>query len=127
MKRDMNLVREILLRLEDAPADFDNPVPLTVGEPPLDIPGYTKEQIVYHVRIMAQGDLIQHTGMSGDNGTRIARFGGLRWLGHEFLDDVRNPKAWEETKSRMDKLGGASFQVAWELAKAYLRTHGLSV
>jgi hypothetical protein len=125
MKRDMNLVREILLRLEPLPADGDNPVALTVGEPPLDIPGYTKEQITYHIRLMAQGDLITHGGLSGDGFTRISRFMGLRWRGHEFLDDVRDPKTWEDTNDKLKKIGGGSLEIAWELAKAYLRTHGL--
>jgi Hypothetical protein (DUF2513) len=124
MRRDLNLVREILLRLEPLSADFNNTIPLTVGEPPLDIPGYSKEQIGYHLLIMAQGGLIQHSGMQSDNAF-IPHFGGLRWLGHEFVDDVRNPEAWKSTQDKMQKYGSVGFEMAWELAKAYLRTHGL--
>ena len=38
MKRDLNLVREILLRLEPLSATPDQPAPLDVGKEPLDIP-----------------------------------------------------------------------------------------
>jgi hypothetical protein len=123
MKRDINLVREILLRLEPLPANFDEPVPLDVGGPPLDIPGYTNEEISYHLRIMAQGDLIGHGGLDGPNFTRVPRFYGLRWEGHEFLDDVRDPDTWDATKKKIGKVGGASLQIAWDIARAYLRAH----
>jgi hypothetical protein len=124
MKRDISLVREILLRLEPISASIDEPIPLTVGEPPLDIPGYTNEQIVHHIRLMADGGLISYVGnLSGPGSTRISRFAGLRWQGHEFLDDIRDPDAWEATKKRMAKVGGVSWQIALEIARAYLRAH----
>jgi hypothetical protein len=131
MKRDLNLVREILLRLEPLSANPDQAVTLTIGEPPLDIPSYTNEQIVYHIRIMEEGGLIRYSGgvhtpglgLQGPGSVHIARFGGLTWQGHEFLDDVRNPKTWEATKKAVSKVGDVSLQVAWEIARAYLRTH----
>ena len=53
MKRDMSLVREILLTSESLPADADHQIPLTVGKSPLVIPGYTSEQIAYYWRLIA--------------------------------------------------------------------------
>jgi hypothetical protein len=135
MKRDLNLVREILLRLEPLSATADQPVPLNIGKPPLDIPDYTDEQIAYHIRIMGDGGLISYSsgittpgmGASGDFPSdvrfRLPRFTGLRWQGHEFLDDVRDPKTWAATKKAVSKVGDVSLQVAWEIARAYLRTH----
>jgi len=124
MKRDLNLVREILLRVEPLPAHFGEGVSLKVGEPPLDIPGYSNEEIAYHIRIMTQGDLISSAGFQRD-GVTIPDFRGLRWQGHEFLDDIRNPEAWKDTMGKIDKYGGAGMSVAWELAKAYMRSKGL--
>jgi hypothetical protein len=46
-------------------------------------------------------------------------------MGHEFIDDVRDVAAWEDTKKKIGKIGGASFQVIWEIAKAYIRAKGL--
>ena len=133
MKRDLNLVREILLRLEPLSATPDQPVPIDIGKPPLDIPDYTDEQIVYHIRIMEDGGLISYSSGITTPGLgallapgvrfRLPRFNGLRWQGHEFLDDVRDPKTWEATKKTFSKVGDVSLQVAWEIARAYLRTH----
>jgi len=124
MKRDLNLVREILLRLEPLPANFAEPVPLTIGEPPLDIPDYTNEQIAYHIRIMTEGGFVYHFGLQGQPPLHIPQFGGLTWTGHEFLDDVRDPDTWEATKKKLSKFGGAaSLQIMLEIARAYVRTH----
>jgi hypothetical protein len=133
MKRDLNLVREILLRLEPLSANPDRPVPLDIGKPPLDIPNYTDEQIVYHIRIMEDGGLISYSSgittpglgapVPSDVRFRLPRFNGLRWQGHEFLDDVRDPKTWEATQKKFSKVGNVSLQVALEIARAYLRTH----
>jgi Hypothetical protein (DUF2513) len=132
MKRDLSLVREILLRLEPLSATPDQPVALDIGKPPLDIPNYTNDQIVYHIRIMEDGGLISYSlgiqgpglGREGPGGPRLPRFNGLRWQGHEFLDDVRDPKTWEATKKKLRKFGGdASLQIVLEIARAYLRTH----
>jgi Hypothetical protein (DUF2513) len=133
MKRDLNLVREILLRLEPLSANPDQPVPLDIGKPPLDIPNYTDEQIVYHIRIMEDGGLISYSSGILTPGLgpplapgvrfRLPRFNGLRWQGHEFLDDVRDPKTWEATQKKFSKVGDVSLQVALEIARAYLRTH----
>jgi hypothetical protein len=122
MKRDIALVREILLRLEPITASDDEPVPLTIGEPPLDIAGYTIDQIAHHMRLMADGGLIAYQGNLTDR-RRISRFAGVRWKGHEFLDDVRDPTVWEATKKKMGTVGGVSLQIVVEIARAYLRTH----
>ncbi len=124
MKLDMNLVREILLRLEPLPNHFDNTVAVKIGEGPLKIEGYSKDQIAYHLRLMAQGDLISHGGIDPDNET-MRSFGGLRWQGHSFINDVRNPETWDDTKKKIGKVGGVSLEIAWEFAKQYLRSKGL--
>ena len=51
MKRDMSLVREILLATEAHPP----------GQGPADIqvPGFSAEQVSYHVKIMAEAGLIE--------------------------------------------------------------------
>ena len=69
---------------------------------------------------MARGDLVDHGGITPDNET-MRSFGGLRWRGHGFINDVRNPDTWDDTK----KKSGVSLEIAWEFAKQYLRSKGL--
>ena len=125
MKRNLNLVREILLRSEGLTwVDAESAVRLKVGEPPLDIPGFSNEEIAYHIRIMTEGGLLLTSGFES-NGEWMPDFRGLTWKGHELVDDVRDPKRWKAVMEGAEKYGGAGMEVAWELAKAYMRTHGL--
>src|SRR5215216_957899 len=104
MRRDLNLVRDILLTLEPLGAHYGNPVSLKIGEAPLTFAGHSLEEVAYHFRIMAQGDLINYSGIAED-GVSIHKYYGLSWHGHEVVDDVRNPKAWADTMSKMNKYG----------------------
>jgi hypothetical protein len=126
LKRDLELVREILLRLEPLDAHYAHPVPLKIGEGPLKIDGYSNEAIAYHLRIMTEGGLIANNGIMDDNLT-LPGYLGFNWLGHEFLDDVRDPKRWETLKGTANKLGGVGMGVLMDLAKAYARLHGVPV
>jgi len=121
MKRDLELVRELLLALENEQAHFDSTIPLTIGQPPLALPGRSNQEIAYHIRIMTQGDLISMGGID-DDGVTIHKYYGFRWAGHEFLDDVRDPEIWRKTKAAAGKVGGASIGFIWEIAKLELKT-----
>jgi hypothetical protein len=98
MKRDLSLVREILLRLEPLSATPDQPAPLNVGKPPLDIPDYTDEEIVYHLRIMEDGGLISYNlGIQapgvGYDGPSDVRFRLLGLPGAQGADDAARAQA----------------------------------
>lgn len=116
MKRDLDLVRELLLILEGLPADFAHPVPLSIGQPPLTVAGRSDKEVAYHIRIMTQGDLISMGGISED-GVTIESYYGFRWEGHEFLDDVRDPVAWDTAKAGAKRAGSASLGLVWDVAK----------
>jgi hypothetical protein len=124
MRRDLNLVRDILLALEPLGVHYDKPIPLKIGEAPLVFDGHSPEEVAYHFRIMVQGNLI-NTGGIADDGLTIRSYYGLSWHGHEVVDDVRNPEGWADTMAKMKKYGGFGMNVAWELAKAYMKSHGL--
>jgi hypothetical protein len=109
VKRDMELVRKILLETEEA---SNNPIEWIV----LNIEGYEPEFVSYHVKMMAQADLIEAEDL-----TTIGSFEwqpkSLRWEGHEFLDAVRNETVWAKTKEIVKSKGGSvGFEVLKELA-----------
>ena len=105
MKRDMDLVRKILIATEENedPFGFDN-------LDDIGIKGYSDSQISYHVQIMAQANLIeadQATGFGDLNMWPI----GLTWEGHEFLDNARDEKRWGKAKGIMVQVGSFSFDI----------------
>ena len=104
MKRDMDLVRRILLKIEESPT----------GRAPreVEIEGYTAQQIKYHIFIMIEGGLVegvrtQHLQSPGPEAMATR----LTWEGHEFLDAARQDNRWEEAKSVIKAVGGATIDV----------------
>ncbi len=109
MKRDMNLVREILLTIEGHP---------TSEAPPITIPGRSEEETGYHVYLMIQAGLLEGIEtMSKDGDGPEAEASNLTWAGHEFLDTVRDPSRWKDVLS---KVGKATGTVTFELVKQAL-------
>ena len=122
MKRDMDLIREILLKIEERPFDgmwFT-----------LDIDGCSPEAISYHVMLLHEAGLIEAYCDSAlgsiDNWLPIR----LTWQGHEFLDAARDSTRWDQAKGIMTKVGGFALEVlkavliesAKSQALAYLKT-----
>lgn len=100
MKRDMELVREILLAIEASPSGF--------APRPLQIRDYSAEQIGYHVLIMDEGGLIEAdvttTKNSASPGALAKR---LTWQGHEFLDAARDPGIWKKAMGLVKEQAGS--------------------
>ena len=112
MKRDMDLARQILFAIESAPSYRTK---LT-----LDIPGFNREQISYHVLLLSEAGLIEKEVSS----RQTAEFKPTRltWEGHEFLEAVREDMSWKEVKSILAKAGGFVFEIAKSIAIDLLKS-----
>lgn len=105
MKRDMDLVRTILLAL----ADSDEPLWSTN----LATDEYSRDVIGYHFLILDEAGLIMaNVKAAGDDPYYIAVASRLTWEGNDFLDAVRDESIWKRVRSTIGKItGGASFEV----------------
>lgn len=106
MKRDMELIREILLAIEANGS--------TQGTIDLQIPGRDSETVSYHVKLLAQAGLVDATDLSTMHGFEWAPR-SLTRTGHEFLDAARNDTVWQKA---MAKLKGQAASVPFEVVKA---------
>jgi hypothetical protein len=98
MKRDMDLVRKIMLAIEKADAPLNE----------LDIPGHDDDAIVYHVSLLNQAGLIQDAEID----FRASHSGViLTWEGHEFLDNARDNSRWKSVQKAGGKVGSFSFDI----------------
>ena len=107
MKRDMELIRTLLLDAEKH----------TNGHNFVDLrePGRTLNAVTdYHAGLLLEAGLIHAT----PTGQGVILVGGLTWKGHEFLDNIRNEAVWADvTKQVTEKGGSAALSVVIELAK----------
>lgn len=112
----MDLVRSLLLALEDGPA-------LAGGAPKID--GYDAVTIAYHLLLMGEAGLmlVKDTTTRDGIGAMPIR---LTWAGHEFLESVRDEGQWRTVKTQTEKAGGLVFDVLKAVASAaMLRQLGL--
>lgn len=103
MKRDMDLVRGILLAIE---ANESGRAPQK-----LSVDGYTDEQIGYHVLIMMEAGVVVGRESKEIGRPPNARATRLTWEGHDFLDASREPARWEKAKGVASKVGGVTIEV----------------
>ena len=104
MKRDLELVREILLEVEKANADPDEWINLR-------IPDRAPALVSYHVKLLHDAGLLEATDLSDLSGSCWAPR-SLTWAGHEFLDAARNDTVWNKALSTLkDKAPSVPFEI----------------
>jgi DNA-binding transcriptional ArsR family regulator len=103
MKRDMDLVREILVQVANFP-DIQNYV--------LSIKGYEEQEVAYHIMLLKEAGLLEAATAQFGDGRLAAQPRRLTWQGHEFLDAARDDTNWQKTKDIVkEKGGGLTFEV----------------
>ena len=104
MKRNMDLIRQILITAERDEHGF-------ISEQ-LEIDNYTQEEIGYHIYLLGEAGLARVIDLTYDQSeSPSARLLNLTWEGHEFLDSARENRIWNLTKDAIKQLGGASIQI----------------
>lgn len=116
MKRDMDLVRDLLLAIESHPTLADGSQVLVVDTPErLGLPDRSLEEIHYHLEMMIKKGLVE-----GELNL-MEMVSGLTWEGHDFLDSIRDPAIWQATKDGAKKAGGFSLELLGALAKGLIK------
>ena len=116
MNRDMDLIRDILLAIEESAED-------PRGWIDLDLPERSAKEVSYHVMLLDQAGLIEGQNLSsmGEEGFEW-RPKSLTWHGHEFLDAARSETIWNKAKSKaMEVTGGLSLDVLQALLTHYAK------
>jgi hypothetical protein len=121
MKLDTDLIREILLKIEESPkfskahGDIQKVTAASLG-----ITDHNEEQVAYHcAQLVDAGFLTGNTKMAAHG---LVMVGNLTWSGHEFLNDARDPDVWQKTKERAKGVASVGLGFLWEIAKAEMKT-----
>ncbi|MFZ0912777.1 MAG: DUF2513 domain-containing protein [Candidatus Korobacteraceae bacterium] len=120
MKRDLNLIREILLHIEsgeeyDGTREFYFTTPEEMGL----TGGFTPEEFVYNYTLLIENGYID--GAATVMGQVTVR--RLTSSGHDFLDDIRDPGVWKQVRNRLGSLPGVALTIVAEVAKSEIRKH----
>lgn len=115
MKRDMDLIRKIVLAVEDRPPGS------AVDQ--IQIDGYTEQQIGYHSYLVVDSGLAQ--GIDTQSLADVLP----SWLilhltsaGHDFADAARNETTWNKAKDMVNKnAGSATIDIVKETLVAVIK------
>ena len=107
MKRDMELIRTILLEIERQP--------FPAGWYDLSIPSRPEEEISGHVMLLQDAGFIEAINLSSSNGV-CWRPKRITHDGYEFLDAARDENNWAEAKAKVLNATGALTLDALKLA-----------
>lgn len=115
MKRDMELVRLVLLKVED-----EGETPDTWIEE-FSVAGYEEapDAVAYHVWLLSEAGMLLAEQTPTNEFVMEPKC--LTWAGHEFLDTIRDPEVWRQTKEGAKSAGGVGMELLWDIAKAYAR------
>jgi hypothetical protein len=121
MKRDKNLIREILLAVEASELGW------APGPEEYQIEGYTDEQINYHALLIVDAGLAIGGDISEMPSPAQGYISRLTWDGHEFLDVARDDSIWNQAQSiAKAKVGSVTMDMLKEiLAELMKKTLGL--
>lgn len=114
MKRDMELVRKLLLLIEENDDSKE-----------LEIPNdWNRELVAYHLKILDQAGYVINNTKWADN-KPLWIYASLTWDGHEYIDSIKNDKVWSKLKEGIKnkglELGSVPVEVLKEYAKFYIR------
>jgi hypothetical protein len=124
MKRDLDLIRDILLDVEN----WSNEQPLWLSR--LEYEGKTKQDIGYQLELLKdaghiEANIIKNSqGLAYDDATIVR----MKMAGHGYLDTVRSPEIWKKTKTALEKVGGGAAlavvkEIATKFAVEYIKAH----
>ncbi len=115
MKRDLELIRKILLAIEDAPSGWASDFKFDE---------YTDSQVSYHAYLLidaglAKGSDVSVMGSEGPEGM----ISNLTWAGHEFAEAARDETRWKKATGLVTEKGGAvTLDVMKELLVSLMKT-----
>ncbi|AWP30754.1 DUF2513 domain-containing protein [Paenibacillus sp. Cedars] len=129
MKRNMDIVREVLLLTESLGPEGKHPEKVPYKSSWID--GVDDVDFYYHVKILEEAGFISTFQLDRDFDWDTNTAGPekyypvtLTWQGHEFLDSIRDNENWSKVKKTLGKqLSATPFSVlatvTGELAKEF--------
>jgi len=115
MKRDMELIRKMLITIEDYPEGY--------APDPLKVEGYPDKVIGYHAYLLIDAGLARGNEATevGDTSPK-SRIFMLTWAGHEFCQAAREDMRWKTAMGFVaEKAGSVTFEILKELLASLMR------
>ena len=111
MKLNHDIVREVLLYLEDRLELNDE-----LDSTKITIPEVTADEVAYTLLRLSEADFIKIITDEDLSGNLDIFVKSLTWKGHEFLDNIRNNNTWDKVKKVAAEVGADSLSTLQKIA-----------
>lgn len=102
MKRDMDLVRKLLMKIEEVYEPGSGKI--SVSKVMID--GYDAQTVVEHLMLMKEADLLQSIdAKTYITGSTVVSIGNLTNKGYDTLEAFKNDTIWNKTKDVVKEKG----------------------
>lgn len=114
MRRDLDLVRQLLLQIEALPAGPPAQYRMSEIEDPV--------LLAHFELVLASGLVNGKISRSQSSRGDVISISGLTWEGHEWIETVRSQSVWNETKATLiDGRGALTYELTKAVAARILR------
>lgn len=116
MKRDLDLIRKIVLAIEALPTGY------LLDQ--LKIEGYTSEQIGYHSYLIVDSGLAEGRDITtSEDSSPNWWINNLTSAGHDFADAVRNETVWNKATGIIkDKAAGVTLDILKQVLASVIKS-----
>lgn len=105
MKLDPELIRNILLDFEEL-HHYPEPLVFSDNSKFNRAKEYDTDIFIYHCKLLSDAGFIDwNPNFIGDGSLYNSFLNGITYNGHQFLESVRSPLVWRETKNTAQKVG----------------------
>lgn len=121
MKRDLDLIREIMLLLEDKMeygGNFKSQQLIELIEDKT----LSMDKLAYHVGLLAESNLIKVKEFNSYSEPTEYLINTITAQGQDFIDTIRQDTTWNKIKEKALEIGGFSVSVLMDIGKEYLKS-----
>ena len=121
MKRDLDLIREIMLVLEDK-MEYGKNFKSTQLIEVIQDKTLSAEKLAYHVGLLLENDFIkakEYKYQSGEPTDYLINT--ITSQGQDFIDTIRQDTTWNKIKEKVSNIGGYSLSLFIDIGKEYLK------
>ena len=111
MRRDMDLIRQLLFLIEDQGHDMNSWIEDVIVE------GFSEEQVTHHTWLLMDGGFATGIDLSTSDGNSF-KPRCLTWQGQEFLAAIRDKEIWDKTLDIAKQGGSGTISAIIDIAKS---------
>lgn len=105
MKRDMDLIRTILIEIEKSPGAIYGSSEFK------GINDHSSDEIQFHLHLLFEAGFIRAIELGRGLGDFRYNVQNITWEGYEFLEKARNEKNWTAAKDMAKQVGSFSIDI----------------